>query len=75
MIPMKPQRHHPRRRLPRRTYRKTPTHAACHQSARRQPEELSLVDLQSEAETLRKRINRFRESLGRSSSTSRRSST
>ena len=29
------------------------------------PEELSLVDLQAEAEGLRKRINRFRESLGR----------
>ena len=29
------------------------------------PEELSLADLQAEAETLRKRINRFRESLGR----------
>jgi len=29
------------------------------------PEELSLSDLQAEAETIRKRINRFRESLGR----------
>lgn len=29
------------------------------------PEELSLNDLQAEAETIRKRINRFRESLGR----------
>ena len=29
------------------------------------PEELSLADLQSEAETIRKRVNRFRESLGR----------
>ncbi|MBM3978796.1 MAG: AAA family ATPase [Planctomycetes bacterium] len=29
------------------------------------PEELSLADLQSEAETIRKRINRFRDSLGR----------
>lgn len=29
------------------------------------PEDLSLADLQSEAETIRKRINRFRESLGR----------
>src|SRR5215211_964750 len=28
-------------------------------------EELSLADLQSEADTVRKRINRFRESLGR----------
>ena len=29
------------------------------------PEDLSLADLQSEADTIRKRINRFRESLGR----------
>ncbi len=29
------------------------------------PEELSLADLQSEADTIRKRVNRFRESLGR----------
>lgn len=29
------------------------------------PEDLSLADLQAEAETIRKRINRFRESLGR----------
>src|SRR6478672_5996696 len=29
------------------------------------PEELSLADLQADAETIRKRINRFRESLGR----------
>ncbi len=29
------------------------------------PEELSLSDLQTEAESIRQRINRFRESLGR----------
>ena len=29
------------------------------------PDDLSLADLQAEAESLRKRINRFRESLGR----------
>ena len=29
------------------------------------PEELSLADLQAEADAIRKRINRFRESLGR----------
>lgn len=34
-------------------------------TARVDPEELTLADLQEEAETLRKRINRFRESLGR----------
>lgn len=34
-------------------------------TAKQNPEDLSLVDLQSEAETLRNKINRFRESLGR----------
>src|SRR5438105_3934473 len=34
-------------------------------TTRTNPEELSLADLQSEADAIRKRINRFRESLGR----------
>jgi MoxR-like ATPase len=34
-------------------------------TAKGNPEELSLPELQAEAETLRKKINRFRESLGR----------
>jgi MoxR-like ATPase len=34
-------------------------------AAKINPEDLSLADLQSEADTLRKKINRFRESLGR----------
>ena len=34
-------------------------------TARTNPEDLALADLQAEAETLRTRINRFRESLGR----------
>src|ERR1041384_2863172 len=34
-------------------------------AAKASPDDLSLADLQAEADTLRKRINRFRESLGR----------
>ena len=33
--------------------------------ATQNPEDLSLMDLQAESDSLRKRINRFRESLGR----------
>src|SRR5262245_65127627 len=36
-----------------------------HQNPNSNPEEMTLAELQAEAETVRKRINRFRESLGR----------
>src|SRR5215212_6226461 len=48
--------------MPPRTTKNTDPDMAASKS---NPEELSLADLQSEADAIRKRINRFRESLGR----------
>src|SRR5215211_7354480 len=43
----------------------TRTSKAAESDSKVKPEELSFADLQAEAENVRKRINRFRESLGR----------